>query len=423
MVFLGIIKNRILNFEFFIAKRIIRSKDYKSSISAPIIKIAITAIALGVIMMLVSIATGVGLQQKVREKVSAFNGDIIISHFDTNFSNDSQNPISINQPFYPEFKEIPEIKHIQITALKGGIIRTETDFEGVVVKGVGDDYNWQYFEEFLREGRLPEYGETLNDEILLSEYISKRLDLKIGDRVITYFFDEDSKDRPLRPLGFTLVGIYNSGFQEFDESYLIADIRHIQRLNRWESDQIGAFELFVTDFKKIQETGNKVYYNVDSTLDTQTIRDKYYSIFEWLDLFDFNIALIIGIMILVAGINMITALLVLILERTKMIGILKSLGSSNWSIRKVFIYNAVYLIGVGLFWGNLIGIGLLLVQKYLKLFPLNPDTYYVTEAPVYLDLGFILMLNAGTFLLCLLMLLIPSYIITKISPVKAIRFE
>lgn len=423
MVFLGIINKEILNFEFFIAKRIIRSKDYKSSISAPIIKIAITAIALGMIMMLVSIATGVGLQQKVREKVSAFNGDIIISHFDTNFSNDSQNPISINQPFYPVFEEIPEIKHIQITALKGGIIRTETDFEGVVVKGVGDDYNWQYFEEFLREGRLPEYGETLNDEILLSEYISKRLDLKIGDKVITYFFDEESKDRPLRPRGFTLVGIYNSGFQEFDASYLIADIRHIQRLNRWEEDQIGAFELFVTDFKKIQEIGNKVYYNVDSTLDTQTIRDKYYTIFEWLDLFDFNIALIIGIMILVAGINMITALLVLILERTKMIGILKSLGSSNWSIRKVFIYNAVYLIGVGLFWGNLIGIGLLLAQKYLKLFPLNPDTYYVTEAPVYLDLGYILMLNAGTFLLCLLMLLIPSYIITKISPVKAIRFE
>ncbi len=374
-------------------------------------------------MMLVAIATGVGLQQKVREKVSAFNGDIIISNFDTNFSKDSQNPISINQPFYPVFEEIPEIKHIQITALKGGIIRTKTDFEGVVVKGVSTDYNWQYFEEFLRAGRLPHYGETLNDEILLSEYISNRLGLKIGDKVVTYFFDDESNDRPLRPRGFTLVGIYNSGFQEFDESYLIADIRHIQGLNRWEADQIGAFELFVTDFDKIRETGNKVYYNVDSTLDTQTIRDKYFSIFEWLDLFDFNIALIIGIMILVAGINMITALLVLILERTKMIGILKSLGSSNWSIRKVFIYNAIYLIGVGLFWGNLIGIGLLLAQKYLKLFPLNPNTYYVTEAPVYLDPAYILMLNAGTFLLCLLMLLIPSYIITKISPVKAIRFE
>lgn len=419
---MGFLKDNILNFEYFIAKRIIRSKDHKSSISAPIIKIAITAIALGMIMMLITIATGVGLQEKMREKISAFNGDIIISNFDTNFSKDSQNPISINQPFYPVFEEIPEIKHIQITALKGGIIRTETDFEGIVVKGVGEDYNWQYFEEFLREGRLPEYGETLNSEILLSEFISNRLGLQIGDRVNSFFFDEGSA-RQYRPLGFDLVGIYNSGFPEFDQSYLIADIRHIQRLNRWEADQIGAFELFVTDFKRIEEIGNKVYYNVDSTLDTQTIKHKYFTIFEWLDLFDFNIALIIGIMILVAGINMITALMVLILERTKMIGILKSLGSSNWSIRKVFIYNAVYLIGVGLFWGNLIGIGLLLAQKYLKLFPLNPEVYYVTEAPVYLNLGYILMLNAGTFLLCLLMLLIPSYIITKISPVKAIRFD
>ena len=417
-----------MNFEYFIAKRIIKSgsgqnRNYKSSISAPIIKIAITAIALGMIMMLVAIATGVGLQEKVREKVSAFNGDIIVSHFDTNFSQDSQNPISINQPFYPVFEEVPEIKHIQVTALKGGIIRTETDFEGVVVKGVGTDYNWQYFDEFLREGRLPDYTEGLNSEILLSEFITNRLGLNVGDRVVTYFFDEGSSERPLRPLGFELVGTYNSGFQEFDESYLIADIRHIQRLNRWDEDQIGAFEMFVTDFNRIEEIGNKVYFNVDSTLDTQTIRDKYFSIFEWLDLFDFNIALIIGIMILVAGINMITALLVLILERTKMIGILKSLGSSDSSIRKIFIYNAMYLIGIGLFWGNLIGIGLLLAQKYLKLFPLNPDTYYVTEAPVYLDLGYILLLNAGTFIICLLMLLIPSYIITKISPVKAIRFE
>lgn len=373
-------------------------------------------------MMLVSIATGVGLQQKVREKVSAFNGDIIISNFDTNFSQDSQKPISKNQEFYPDFGEVPQIKHIQVTALKGGIIRTATDFEGVVVKGVGEDYNWQFFEEYLVEGRLPDFTGDLNSDIILSSYIVKRLQLSLGDRVVTYFLDEDLEKEP-RPVGFSLVGTYNSGFQEFDESYLIADIRHIQRLNSWEADQVGAFELFVSDFDKIEEIGNEVYYNVDSTLDTQTIRNKYFSIFEWLDLFDFNIALIIGIMILVAGINMITALLVLILERTKMIGILKSLGSSNWSIRKVFIYNAVYLIGVGLFWGNLIGIGLLLAQKYFKLFPLNPDTYYVTEAPVYLDVGYILLLNAGTFLLCLLMLLIPSYIITRISPVKAIRFE
>ena len=411
-----------MNFEIFIARRIIASKDYKSSISAPIIKIAITAIALGIIMMLVSIATGVGLQKKIREKVSAFNGDIIITNFDTNFSNDSQNPISKNQDFYPTFKNIEGIKHVQVTASKGGVIRTETDFEGVVVKGVGSDYDWEYFKDYLVEGKLPDFKGDLNEDILISEYLANRLHLKLGDKVTTFFLNDEVSKTP-RSRGFDIVGIYNSGFQQFDEQFIITDIRHIQRLNKWGEDQIGAFEVFVNDFDEIIPIGNEVYNETGSMLDTQTIRQKYASIFEWLDLFDFNIVMSIGIMILVAGINMITALLVLILERTQMIGILKALGSSDWSVRKVFLYNAMYLIGVGLFWGNIIGIGLLLVQKFGKIFKLNPDTYYVNEAPIYLHWDYILMLNAGTFLLCILMLLIPSFIISKISPVKAIRFE
>ena len=412
-----------MNFEFFIARRIIAAKDHKSSISGPIIKIAITAIALGIIMMLVSVATSMGLQKKIREKVSAFNGDIIITNYDTNQSNDSQIPISKNQDFYPNFTQVEGINHIQITAVKGAVIRTETDFEGIVVKGVGTDYNWRYFEEFLREGRLPKYTEEeINEEVLISEYLANRLDLKLNEKVITFFMQEGTTQKA-RPRGFTIVGIYNSGFQQFDEQYLIADIKHIQMLNKWEDDQIGSFEVFVNDFDSIDAIGGEVYKTIDSELDAVTIRQKYGSIFEWIDLFDFNTYLIIGIMILVAGINMITALLVLILERTQMIGILKALGSSDWSVRKVFLYNAMYLILVGLFWGNVIGLGLLLAQKYFKLFPLNPDTYYVTEAPVYLDMGYILALNVGTFLLCLVMLLVPSYIIAKISPVKAIRFE
>ena len=411
-----------MNFEFFIARRIVGTKDYKSSISAPIIKIAITAIALGVIIMLITIATGVGLQKKIHEKVSAFNGDVIISNFDTNFSNDSQIPISKNQEFYPNFSSVEGIRHIQISAMKSGVIRTATDFEGVVVKGVGSDFDWQYFQEFLVEGVLPDFTGDLNEDVMISAYLANRLNLQLGDKAATFFLDEESSTKS-RSRGFKVVGIYNSGFQEFDEQFILADIRHIQRLNRWEEDQIGAFELFVEDFDDITTVGNAVYEETGSTLDSQTIRNKYYSIFEWLDLFDFNIALIIGIMILVSGINMITALLVLILERTQMIGILKALGSTDWSVRKVFLYNAMYLIGIGLFWGNLIGIGLLLLQKYFKLFPLDPDTYYVTEAPIYLDLGYVLLLNVGTFILCLLMLLVPSYIIAKISPVKAIRFE
>ena len=374
-------------------------------------------------MMLVSVATSMGLQQKIREKVSAFNGDIIITNYDTNQSNESQTPISKKQDFYPNFTQVEGIKHIQITAQKGAVIRTATEFEGVIVKGVGTDYNWQYFKEFLREGRLPKYSETdLNEEVLISEYIANRLGLKLNDKVVTFFMQEGAAQKP-RARGFDIVGIYNSGFQQFDEQFLIADIRHIQSLIKWEEDQIGSFEVFVDDFDSIDAVGGEVYKHIKSDLDAVTIRQKYGSIFEWIDLFDFNTYLIIGIMILVAGINMITALLVLILERTQMIGILKAMGGNDWSVRKVFLYNAMYLIVVGLVWGNVIGLGMLFAQKYFKLFPLNPDTYYVTEAPVYLDAGYILALNVGTFLLCLVMLLLPSYIISKISPVKAIRFE
>jgi lipoprotein-releasing system permease protein len=411
-----------VNFEYFIAKRIISAKDYKNSISAPIIKIAIVSIALGFITMLISIATGLGLQKKIHEKVSAFNGDIIISNFDTNFSNDSQNSISKNQDFYPKFKSVEGIKHIQATASKGGIIRTATDFEGVIIKGVGLDYNWDFFLDFLEEGRIPNYSTTLNEEILISSFLMDRLHLKLGDKVNTYFLRQDSS-KPPRSRGFVIVGVYNSGFLDFDEKFVIADIRHIQLLNKWTENEVGSFELFVEDFNEIQRIGNEVYHETSSLLDSQTIHDKYYSIFKWLELFDFNIILIIGIMILVASINMITALLVLILERTQMIGILKALGSSDFTVRKIFIYNAMYLIVKGLFWGNLIGIGMLLIQKYFKLIKLDPSIYYVTEAPIFFDFGYIFALNFGTLLLCLLMLIIPSYIISKISPVRAISFE
>ncbi|SHG48656.1 ABC transporter permease [Winogradskyella jejuensis] len=410
-----------MNFELFIAKRIIGSKTYKSSVSAPIIKIGIAAIAIGIVVMLIAIATGLGLQQKIRDKVVAFNGHIIIDNYDSNSSDESQVPISLNQEFYPEFKSVKGITHIQGTANKFTVIRTETDFEGVVIKGVGRDYNWNYFEEFLIDGRLPDFTQKLNNEILVSRYLANRLGFKIDDTFQTLF--GENLERPPRIINFKIVGIYNSGFQELDEKFCIADIRHVQRINKWDEDQVGAFEIFIEDFSKIEETGELVYREIPSLMKSTTITKKYSSIFEWIKIFDNNTYGIIAIMILVAGINMITALLVLILERTQMIGILKALGTANWSVRKVFLYNASYLIGLGLLWGNVIGLGLLFAQKYFKLFPLNPDTYYVSEAPVYVSLDYILLLNFGTFVVCLLMLLIPSVIISKISPVKAIRFD
>ncbi len=411
-----------MNLEHFIAKRLITAKDHKSSISAPIIKIAIAAIAIGIVMMIVSIATGIGLQQKIRQKVSAFNGHIIISNFNGNESDGSIGPVSTNQKFYPKFNAVEGINHIQAVATKLGIIRTETDFEGITFKGVGKDYKWEYLEEYLIDGRLPKLKSNLNEEVLISQYLANRLKLKLNDSFNTFFLNEGDSKLP-KSRRFKIVGIYNSGFQEFDAAFIIGDIRHIQRLNKWNSNQVGLFEIFVDDFTKIDEKGKQVYKEIPSTLNAQTIVEKYYYIFDWLKLFDFNIIVILIIMIIVSTINMVVALLVLILERTQMIGILKSLGSDNWSIRKIFLYNSLYLILRGLFWGNTIGIGLLLIQKKFEIIKLNPESYYVNVAPVEINILYILALNIGTVLVCLLVLLIPSYLITKISPAKTIRFD
>jgi lipoprotein-releasing system permease protein len=408
-----------LNLEYFIAKRLITAKDYKSSISAPIIKIAISAIAIGMIMMIVSVATGIGLQQKIREKVSAFNGHIIISNYDNNQSEVTLTPISKKQDFYPKFTSVPGVEHIQAIASKAGIIRTETAFEGIIFKGVGNDYKWDNIKEYIVQGRIPNVNGNLNEEVVISEFIANRLNLKVGDAFNTFFMKE--KGYNLR--NFDVVGIFNSGFQEFDATYIIGDIRHMQRINKWAPDQIGAFEVFVDDFNTIESTGEQVYVQTASTLDSKTIIEKYSYIFEWLQLFDFNIIVILVVMILVATINMVVALLVLILERTQMIGILKALGANNWSVRKIFLYNAFYLIVRGLLWGNLIGISLLLIQQQFGIIQLPPENYYVNQAPVYLNWGYILLLNLLTVTVCFLVLLIPSYIITKISPVKAIRFD
>ena len=411
-----------MNYELFIAKRIIAAKQHKSSVSSPIIKIAITAIALGIVIMMISIATSIGLQKKIKEKISGFNGHIQISNYEENNSKITMNPISLEQDFYPNFTDVEGIKNVQSYASKGGIIRTETDFEGVVLKGVNLDYDWSFFETYLVEGSILKLDNEMSSEVLISKITSDRLGLKLGDTFNTFFVKNDPNKAP-NVRKFTIAGIYNSGFKEFDENYIIGDIKQIQRLNKWKKNQVGGFEVLLDDFDDLEEKGNEIYSVVPPTLNAETIAEKNPAIFEWLDLFDINVIVIISIMILISGINMITALLVLILERTQMIGILKALGNSNWSIRKIFLYNAGYLIAVGLFLGNVIGIGILLIQKYFGIIKLNPETYYVNEAPVYLDLKYILFLNIGTLLLCLLMLLIPSYIVSKISPVKAIKFD
>jgi lipoprotein-releasing system permease protein len=410
-----------LNYELFIAKRIIAGKKYKNSISSPIIKIAITAIALGIIIMLIAVATASGLQTKIRDKMSGFKGHVQIVNYDNNNSDVSTIPIDIEQDFYPKFENIEGIKNVQIVASKGGIIRTDTDFEGIVFKGVSNDYDWSFFEEYLISGNVPDFNQRRTKEVLLSQTIMDRLQLKLYDTITTTFLKTASSTLPSNRK-YRICGIYNSGFAQFDKNMMIGDIREVQRLNKWTENQVGGFEVILDDFDHINEKGKEIYSEISLTLNAKTILDSYPAVFDWIKLFDNNVWFIIGIMVLIAGINMITALLVLILERVQMIGILKALGSYNSSIRKIFLYNAAYLILKGLFWGNSIGLFLIGVQYYFQIITLNPETYYVATMPVYISVGAILALNIGTLVLCFLMLIIPSYIITKINPSKSIKF-
>ncbi|WP_299108695.1 FtsX-like permease family protein [uncultured Tenacibaculum sp.] len=410
-----------MNYELFIAKRIIAGKEYKNSISSPIIKIAITAITLGIAIMLVAVSIGTGFQKKIRDKMSGFKGHIQILNYDNNNSDLSTVPISKTQEFYPEFKNIEGIKSVQVFANVAGIIRTQTDFEGIVLKGVSTDYDFSFFNEYLKEGRLPNFEEKRNREILISKTIANRLHLNLNDTIQALFYAENSKTK-FKTRKPVIVGIYDTGFEQFDKSILIGDIREVQRIKRWSEDQIGGFEVLIDDFDQLKDKGNEIYSSIGATLNSITIVDNYPLIFEWFELINNNVWFIIAIMILIAGINMITALLVLILERVQMVGILKALGSNNWGIRKIFLFNASYLILKGLLWGNLIGISIVLIQKYFKIIQLNPETYYVSTVPVELNIWMILFLNLGTLVLCFLMLIIPSYIITKIHPSKSIRF-
>ena len=410
-----------MNFELFIAKRIIAGKEHKSSISSPIIKIATIAIALGIAIMLISVSIASGFQKKIRDKMSGFKGHIQIVNYDNNNSDLSTVPIDKNQDFYPEFKNIDGIKNVQVFANVGGIIRTPTDFEGIIFKGVSSDYDFSFFKEYLKEGRLPNFNQSRNKEILISESIANRLNFKLNDTIETLFSSEKSKLKHKRRKP-VIVGIYNTGLEQFDKSILIGDIREVQRINSWSDNQIGGFEVVIDDFDMLAEKGDEVYFNVGATLNSSTIVESNPLIFDWIKLFDNNVRFIIAIMILIAGINMITALLVLILERVKMIGILKALGSVNWSIRKIFLYNAFYLILKGLFWGNIIGVTLLFIQKYFKPIALDPETYHVSSVPVEISFWVILLLNIGTLILCFFMLIVPSYIVTKIHPSKSIRF-
>jgi lipoprotein-releasing system permease protein len=415
-----------VNFEWFTVRRILSSEKDKGSVSAPIIKIAIAAIAAGMTIMILSVATGVGLQQKIRQKVESFNGAVTLVHIENQGQIEDLVPWQLTEETKAFLSEVNGVAHLQGTAHKPGLILTDEDFEGIVLKGVGADYNWNRLFEFLTQGKFIETDTLLTNQMIISETIAQRLGLTLGATLNTYFLDQQDVDQispKTRARGFTVVGIYDSGFDDFDRQMVFVDLRHIQRLNRWDSQEIGRLEVLSNDHADIEALTRALYDLAPVTVDAISMYASFYNIFEWLSLFDFNIYLIIFIMILVATINMVTALIVLILERTRMIGVFQVMGAGNWRLQKIFLFQAAYIILWGLFWGNLLGLGCIWVQEAWQIIELDPKTYYVHSAPVSLPFGAWGLLNLSTFVLCLLFLLIPSYLVAKISPVRALRFD
>ena len=411
-----------MKFEFFIARRMMSSKHYKSSVSAPIIKIGIGAIALGMIVMLISVATSAGLQREIRNKIIAYKGHITISHFDGNRSDESLLPLDLTDLLLRQLDSVEGISSYYFEANKFGIVRTENDFEGVVFKGLDKQFDWDKFNGYLLEGRLPVVGDSLTNEILISQYLSNRLGLRTGDPLFMYFLRED-ENRPPAQRKFDIVGVINSGFQDLDATYLLGDLRHVQILNKWTPNQVGEIVVMAEDFDQLDLLNERIYQNISFDLDSRTVVQQHAEIFEWISIFDQNTQMILVIMILVAGINMVTALLVLILERTPMIGLLRALGGQSHSLQKIFLLNAAHLIGWGLLFGNLIGLSLLFIQQFFGVIPLDPSVYYVTEVPIHLNFFHWIYLNLGVFVLSMLMLLIPSNIVRKVSPVTAMGFR
>lgn len=414
-----------MNLELFIAKKIHFSKEGDKQVTPPAVRIAMIGIALGLAVMILSVAIVIGFKKEVRNKVIGFGSHIQITNFDNNSSYETH-PIAVSDSLYRVLASMPGIRHVEPFATKPGILKTDEDFQGIVLKGVDENFDWSFFSSNLKEGDTfavtPDKSTT---DVLISRYLADLLKLKVGDSFLTYFVQEKVRARK-----FHIAGIYETGFVDYDKLFVIADIKQIQKLNGWEKDQVSGLELLVDDYGKLDEITENVDTALGETEDrsgnsfyTRSVKDLNPMIFNWLDVLDMNVVIILVLMLAVAGFTMISGLLIIILERTNMIGILKALGENNTRIRKIFLYISFFLIGKGMLYGNAIGILLCLIQAYFHPLKLDPSVYYLDAVPVDLSIGSLLLLNAGTLLAAMLMMLGPSYLITKISPAKTIRFE
>ncbi|WP_102406510.1 ABC transporter permease [Parabacteroides bouchesdurhonensis] len=414
-----------MNLELFIAQRIHFNKEEDRKVTPPAVRIAIIGIAFGLAVMILSVAIVIGFKKEVRNKVIGFGSHIQITNFDSNASYEST-PIAVSDTLLNELRSFPGISHVEAFATKPGILKTENDFQGIVLKGIDSDYDWTFFRNNLKEGELftihPDKNST---DVIVSRYLANLLNLKVDDSFLTYFVQEDVRARK-----FHITGIYETGFLDYDKIFVIADIKQIRRLNGWDKDQVSGLELQINDYDKLDQIAEDLYFDMadkhdrnGNTFYTRSIKELNPMIFNWLDILDINVVVILVLMLAVAGFTMISGLLIIILERTNMIGILKALGQNNTSIRRIFLYVSFFLIGKGMLWGNIIGISLCLIQSYFHIITLDPSIYYLDAVPIDLSIFSLILLNIGTLCVAMLMMLGPSYLITKIEPARSIRFE
>lgn len=413
------------NWKFFIARRIYRSRAGEKEVSKPAVRIAMAGIAIGLAVMIVSVAVVIGFKHQVRDKVIGMGSDIVVSSIE-GAQLYQMNPVVANDSLLSVIQNIPQVSHVQRYATKPGMIMTADNFQGMIVKGVAQEYDWTYLKAHLQEGEIPALTDSVaSNRMLVSRSMADKLSLKVGDKLYTYYIEGNVRARRL-----TVSGIFQTNFSAFDDYFLITDMYTVNRLNGWEPDQVGGVEVAVSDYRFLNSVNDDIRGHIQEQTDrygaiycSRTSEELYPQIFAWLDLLDTNVWVILILMTGVAGFTMISGLLIIILERTQMIGVLKALGADNASIRQIFLSFSVFLIGRGMCWGNVIGLSCCLIQYFFEPIKLDPATYYVNAVPVELHLGWIVLLNVCTLLVSVGMLVGPSYLISHIHPAKSIRFE
>ncbi len=414
-----------MNLPFFIAKRIYSDQGDKRKVSRPAIRIATLGVGIGLAVMIVTVAVVLGFQHTIRDKVVGFGCHIQVQNIMT-FNSTDRYPVCFNDSMMQVLKELKGVRHVERYAFTQGILKTNEDFLGVLFKGVGPEYDMTFLKQHIVEGEIPVFSSTTStNKLLLSRMIADKLRLKVGDKVYAYFIDESVRTRR-----YTISGIYQTNMTRFDEALCITDLYAAVKINGWEEDQVSGAELLVNDFEQLQVTEEDVIEKVNrssdpygQTLSSQTIYEAYPQVFTWLELLDINVWIILALMVCVAGFTMISGLLIIILERTQMIGVLKAIGARNKTIRHTFLWFAVFIIGQGLLLGNILGIGIILLQRTTGLITLDPQTYYVSEVPMEINIPLFVLLNIATLLISIFVLIAPSFLISHIHPAKSMRYE